>query len=217
MTDEYDRHPDASAVEIFGHYQQKVDSIMSPVIGHAAEELTSYRPESPLSNLIADILRESAAKRFGQMPEVGIMNMGGIRNIMNGGNITIGTIYEICPFQNALSVVTMKGDVLLELFRQIASLHGEGLSGANLVISKDGKLISAKVGGKDISPAADYRVATIDYIAAGNDHMEAFKKAVKKEEPADAVLRDLFIEYVKANEAAGRTIDARVEGRIVVK
>ena len=50
ITDVYDRKPDAEALNILKPYQQKVDSIMSPVIGHSAKNLTAYRPESPLFN-----------------------------------------------------------------------------------------------------------------------------------------------------------------------
>ena len=137
--------------------------------------------------------------------------------MMKQGAITVGDTYEICPFQNALVAVTLKGETLLELFGQIAALHGEGLSGAELVISKEGKLLDAKVGGQPVEAGKNYLVATIDYVAAGNDHMEAFKKNVQKMEFEDAVLRDVLIEYVKACEASGRMIDADVEGRIVLR
>ena len=103
----------------------------------------------------------------------------------------------------------------LELFQQIAAVHGEGLSGARLVISKDGRLLRAEVGGKPVDPAKEYRVATIDYLAEGNDRMEAFKKATSRTEPQDAVLRDLFIDYVKQCEAKGVFVNAEIEGRIV--
>mgnify|MGYP000027270014 FL=1 len=188
---------------------------MTPVIGHSARKLEAYRPESPLSNLMADILCEGAKSKLGISVDVGVMNVGGIRNILNEGDITFGSIYEISPFQNALSVVVLKGEDLLELFQQIAAVHGEGLSGARLVISKDGRLLRAEVGGKPVDPAKEYRVAAIDYLAEGNDRMEAFKKATSRTEPQDAVLRDLFIDYVKQCEAKGVFVNAEIEGRIV--
>lgn len=64
ITDVYDRKPDAEALNILKPYQQKVDSIMSPIIGHSAKNLTAYRPESPLSNLMADVLRQAAVRRL---------------------------------------------------------------------------------------------------------------------------------------------------------
>lgn len=188
---------------------------MKPVIGEAAQKLEAYRPESPLSNLLADILRNSAETKAGIKADVGVMNMGGIRGLLNKGEITIASAYEIAPFENRLAVVTLKGADLLDLFGQMAAVHGEGLSGATLAISKEGKLLDAKVGGEQVDPEKDYQVATIDYLAEGNDRLGAFKKATAKVEPENAVLRDLFIEYVKRVEAAGRCVDAKIEGRIV--
>lgn len=215
VTQAYDVGQDMDAWRILQPYQERIDSIMKPVIGEAARKLEAYRPESPLSNLLADILRDGAEPKAGIKADVGVMNMGGIRNLLNKGEITIASVYEIAPFENRLAVVTLKGADLLDLFGQIAAVHGEGLSGAKLVISKEGKLLDAKVEGKPVDPEKEYQVATIDYIAEGNDRMKAFKKATAKVEPENAVLRDLFIEYVKRMEAAGRCVDAEVEGRIV--
>ena len=50
----YDATPDAKAVAFLEMYQAKVDSIMSPVVGHTAKGLVADRPESPLSNLLSD-------------------------------------------------------------------------------------------------------------------------------------------------------------------
>lgn len=215
VTKEYDVNSDEVAAQVLEPYKHKIDSVMTPVIGHAANRLEAYRPESPLSNLIADILVRSSSEKAGIKADVGVMNMGGIRNILNEGEITVGDIYEIAPFQNALAIVTMKGDILLELFKDMAAVHGEGLSGARLVISKDGKLIDAKVDGKPVDPEKEYHVATIDYLAEGNDRMDAFKKAITKTQPKDVVLRDLLIDYVKYCDAKGEFVDAKVEGRIV--
>lgn len=215
LTDKYEKTKDASAAAILAPYQKQVDELMKPVIGHAAHRLEVYRPESPLSNLIADILRESGKVYTGKDVQVGVMNMGGIRNILNEGDITFGSIYEISPFENSLVVVTMTGDVLLELFEQIARVHGEGISGACLEISKDGKLLSAKVNGEEIDEQQEYRVATIDYLAEGNDHLSAFRKAQDKVAPEGALLRKVFIDYVERCEAEGHRVNAKVEGRIV--
>ena len=63
-----------------------------------------------------------------------------------------------------------------ELFEQIAKQGGQGVSReVRLVITADGKLKSATVGGKEIDDNAQYRIVTLDYVAQGNDHMEAFR------------------------------------------
>ena len=218
MTEVYDNHiADQEAMAIINRYKQGLDSIMSPVIGHAARNLNSYRPESPLSNLMADLLRQTAVKVIGRPADVAVMNIGGIRNSFTKGEITFGNIFEISPFENTYCVLTMQGSTLQELFEQIAAVHGEGLSGAKLVITKDGKLVSATVGNKPIDPDKEYMVATIDYLAEGNDKMPAFRKAKSKIIPDDMLLRSLLFEYVEDCNKKGVFVDAKEEGRIVVR
>ena len=86
------------------------------------------------------------------------------------------------------------------------------------IISKDGKLLSAKLNGKDIDPEADYRVATIDYVAQGNDKLEAFKSATGMKSPsgADDNVRQVIVKYMKAKMAQGEDIDSKIEGRIII-
>ena len=65
------------------------------------------------------------------------------------------------------------------LFENIAVRLGEGVSGIQLEISKDGKLLQASIAGKPVEDDRDYTVATIDYLADGNDGMTAFLQADK--------------------------------------
>ena len=135
---------------------------------------------------------------------------------MPEGEITFGTVYEIAPFENALCVLTMDGATLKELFGQIASVHGEGISGAALKIDGEGNLLEAKVNGQQIDAKKTYTVATIDYLAEGNDKMEAFRRASSKIFPKDALLRNLLLDYVKQCEQKGQFVTSQVEGRIKV-
>lgn len=219
VTAAFDSHPDSTAVAVLASYQRTVDSIMSPVIGQSARFMDRFRPESELSNLVADILRTSTSNYIGRAADVAVTNVGGLRNSLPEGNITFGNIYEITPFENTLCIVTMKGALLRELFQNIAGVHGEGLSGARLEISRDGKLLSATVGGKAIEDNKEYKVATLDYLAEGNDHMDAFLKVPDTDKllPADATIRQLFLNYVNEQSRAGKKIDSKIEGRITIK
>ena len=213
VTAALDANPDSTAIAILTPYQKTVDSIMSPVIGQSA------RPESELSNLVADILRCSASAYIGRIADVGVTNMGGLRTALPEGDITYGNIYEITPFENTLCIVTMNGSLLRELFENIAAVHGEGLSGACLEISGDGKLLDATVAGKEIEDSKEYKVATLDYLAEGNDHMTAFAKVGDADKllPEKATVRQLFLNYVNEQTKAGKKIDSKIEGRITVK
>lgn len=219
VTSAWDAVPDSAAEAILTPYRKTVDSIMSPVIGQSARFMDRYRPESELSNLVADILRTSAADYTGSEADVGITNMGGLRTALPEGDITFGNIYEITPFENALCILTMDGTLLRQVFEDVARVHGEGLSGARLVITGDGRLLEATVGGREIEDGRKYRVATLDYLAEGNDHMEAFTRVAAGDRmlPQGATVRQLFLNYVNRLTRAGRKVDSRIEGRIIVK
>ena len=103
------------------------------------------------------------------------------------------------------------------LCEAIASLHGEGVSGIRLEITKDGKLLNAFIAGKPLKDDQLYTVATIDYLADGNGRMDAFLQAEKRVCPEDATLRGLFLDYVRKQTAEGKAITSKLDGRITIK
>ena len=208
MNSVWDAEPDAEAVALLAPYKARMDSVMYHVVGTAEMSMDRFRPESLLSNLIADVLREAAVEVLGKPADMGLINIGGIRNSLTEGDITTENIYEILPFENSLCVLTMKGSAMKHLFENIAVRLGEGVSGIQLEISKDGK---------PVEDDRDYTVATIDYLADGNDGMTAFLQADKRECPDGATLRGLFMKYVEKQTAAGKKVTSRMEGRVVVK
>lgn len=213
----WDANPDAAAVALLAPYKAKIDSIMNKVVGTAEMSMDKGAPESLLSNLVADVLREAAVQVLGKPADMGLVNMGGLRNVLTEGPITCGNIYEILPFENSLCVLTVKGKYLSLLFENIAARHGEGVSGVQLKINKEGKLLQAAVAGKPVEDERLYTVATIDYLADGNDGMTALPQAEKRECPDGATLRGLFMDYVKKQTAAGKKITSSIEGRITVE
>lgn len=213
----WDAKPDAEAVALLAPYKAKMDSIMYSVVGTAEMSMDRFRPESPLSNLVADVLRESAIEVSGKPADMGLVNVGGIRSLLTEGPVTTENIYEILPFENSLCVLTVKGSVLKMLFENIAAKKGEGVSGIQLKITADGKLLEGTIGGKPVADDHIYTVATIDYLADGNDGMTAFLQAEKRECPEGATLRGLFMKYVEQQTAAGKKITSRIEGRVTIE
>jgi 2',3'-cyclic-nucleotide 2'-phosphodiesterase (5'-nucleotidase family) len=218
VTDKYDAAPDSAALAILAPYQHVVDSIMNPVIGHSARQMGRHRPECELSNLVADILRQATKTYGNRVADVAVTNMGGLRSTLSEGEITYGNIYEITPFENYLTLITMTGSELRSLFEDIARVKGEGLSGARLVVSTEGKLLSAEVGGRPIDDSRSYLVSTIDYLSEGNDHLDTFARvpADRKQMFPETTLRGLFLDYVTAKEKAGELVDSKMEGRVIV-
>lgn len=215
----YDNTDDPVAKRFLAPYKQKVDSVMSPVVGHLASNMKAQRPESDLSNLLADIM-VWAGKKYGEKPVVGIYNMGGIRAALSKGVITYGDVIDVAPFENRICFLTLSGEKLMQLFREIASVNGEGVShGVRLVITHDRKLKSATLNGQPVDPQGSYRVATIDYLAEGNDKLTAFKDKTDFSFHNDAKhdARCIIADFFREKEMEGVVVDSKVEGRITVE
>lgn len=213
VTSQLDAEPSAEAAALVAPYKASVDSMMAPVLGLSRVSMGAKRPESLLSNWAADVMVEGGTATGLEPADMGLINVGGLRNNMPEGIVRRGDIILISPFENHVVVLEMKGSDLLELMENIAAVKGEGVSSSvRMEISAEGQLLSCTIGGKEIDPHRIYTVATIDYLAEGNDKMYALKKAVKRHETG-ILAREVMMEYVLKH----RVIDSKMEGRIVVK
>uniref|UniRef100_A0AB33J2X3 5'-nucleotidase n=1 Tax=Prevotella sp. GTC17254 TaxID=3236794 RepID=A0AB33J2X3_9BACT len=213
----YDQPQDTEAAAFLHPYRQQVDSIMGPVVGRLAKNMSARRPESTLSNLLADIM-VWGGKAFNERPVIGLYNMGGIRAGLPKGNVTVGDVVGVAPFENKICFITLSGEALMELFGNIASVGGEGVSKGVAMKIKDHKLVSVTLNGQPIDPKAQYRIATIDYLVQGNGNMTAFKRGTDLLSPQgkENDTRFIIMNYFKEMQAAGKVIDSNIEGRIVV-
>ena len=193
-----------------------IDSIKSPVLGVAAMALEKYIPESPLMNFAADALMEMAQLHSKERVDIAITNKGGLRSNIAAGTITFGDVYNVFTFENRLALLTLNGEQLTQLCKEIAKVGGEAISGMRLEITREGELVSATVGGKAIEPHATYRIATLDYLSQGNDNLTTLAQGTDLE-ITKHLLRDLMMEYIKRETAKGKKISAACDGRITIK
>ena len=215
----YDQNPDEAAAAFMAPYKRVNDSIMRPVVGEVAHNMHASRPESDLSNLLADIL-VWASKDYNEQPVLGIYNMGGIRADLTKGEVTYEDVLSVAPFENKIAFVTLTGEQLMKLFGQIAGKGGEGVSkGAELEVTKDLQLKSARLHGQEIDPAASYRIVTLNYLMEGNDGMDALCLGTDKLSPTDKSndARFLIMNYFRDLLTKGIVVDSKVEGRIKVE
>ena len=143
------------------------------------------------------------------------MNIGGIRTSLNKGEITIGDIFNIFPFENSLCLIKLKGNDVKKIFESIASREGEGVSKEiQMTITSDNKIKNVTVNGKNIDDNRIYTIATIDYLANGNDGMDAFKNATERKD-IPVHLRDAMLDEVKKQEAAGKPLNSKMDNRLI--
>lgn len=133
------------------------------------------REQTPLGRLFADLMRE----RVGG--QVGLLNGGAIRGnrVLPPGPITKRDIRELLPFSNTVTLLEMTGDALrAALERSVDELPrptGHFLQTAGVEFAVDpaqppGRRVGAvTVAGQPLDPGGRYRVATLDYLARGQD------------------------------------------------
>ncbi len=215
----YDAHPDAQAAMFIDPYEREVNEKMSPVVGATAHPMRAFKPESDLSNLLADIL-VWGGKQFSETPDFGVYNMGGIRASLPEGEVTYGDVLNVAPFENHICFLTLTGEKTLQLFKEMAARHGEGVSrGVKMSIARNGELKSVTLDGKAIDLQKNYRVATLDYLAQGNDGLKAFKSKTDVVSPSGEAndVRHVIVKYFKEMQAQGKAVDAKVEGRVTIE
>lgn len=194
-----DARVDSSFVALITPYRQSVDSVRAIVIGESPYEFERKSPE--MLNLLSDFVFETAPEFTGKPADLAIMNKGGIRNSLAKGPITKGEIIDIAPFDNSIVMLDITGQDLLDNFAIMAGQDGNGVSNnVHVLYDPNTKAVnSVTLNGKPIDPAKHYRLATIDYLAAGNDYMEPLKHGVLMAK-SKRVLYDELIDRISAGK-----------------
>jgi 5'-nucleotidase/UDP-sugar diphosphatase len=102
-----------------------------------------------------------------------VVNSGGIRDSLPAGTITYKDILQVQPFGNTLCTLALSGREVLDYLAVAAKMNpGAGgfahLSGVEL-ISANGVLLQARIGGAFVDPAKSYRMVINSFMAAGGD------------------------------------------------
>ena len=196
-------------------YSAEVIKEMDQVIGNCPKAIRKGTPESPLSNLTADALVWMAEEYYGIKADVALYNSGGIRAEISAGDLTVGDVYAVYPFDNVLSVATLKGKDLKKLFEYVASSGGLPINKEVRMVISGNKVKSVTVNGKTINDNQTYIVATIDYLM--NLGRYGLENATDRKD-ASEIIRDYFVAYFRhlASENGGK-ITASTDGRIKVE
>ncbi len=183
---------------------------MNMVIAYSENEIDRGRPEGPLNNLSADIVRFRAIRELGKPVEIGVVNYGGLRAPLPKGNITVGNVYELMPFENFISVLELTGHQVQIMANQIAARGGEPVSGIRFRI-ENGRAVDILVGHQPLQSDKTYLVATNSFMADGGDGVSVFTEAIERTD-LPVLIRDAMIEYIRVK----RLLDYQLEQRIRV-
>jgi 2',3'-cyclic-nucleotide 2'-phosphodiesterase (5'-nucleotidase family) len=198
-------------------YKKNHDELMNKVIASSEEAFIKGDVESTLGNWFCDAVISETNVLLGKdsvMLDVAVFNKGGLRNSLPKGNITVGNIFELMPFDNEVVLLKLSGLQFKDMCDKIAEKGGIPVGGMRMTMN-GGTAENITVKGKTFDANKDYWVVTSDYLANGGDNYIFFKNA-KERRAMNALLRDVIISYCTRITAKGKTLKPYVDGRIQV-
>jgi 2',3'-cyclic-nucleotide 2'-phosphodiesterase (5'-nucleotidase family) len=208
---------DSQIVRMYLPYKQKLDLEMSRVIAVSTEEMVKDRPESELTNFLADLMLEEGTLELTRLgkdfsPHLSFFNYGGIRTFLPKGEITVGKIFELMPFENEMVYLKLTGEQVEEFLNIVARNGGDSVGGTRFTIAGN-KAAGIMIGGEPLAPGQEYWLVTNDYVAAGGDGIEVFSQR-KDFVQSGVKIRDAIINNMERNYKNGEIISPGKDGRI---
>ena len=231
-----------------------VQEITNQVVAKSAVELTIFDPvevdatgspirivrqaETNLGDLCADALRATCDA------DIGLINGGGVRTVIEKGDISYGDIIDVFPFNNQVCMIEATGQQILDAlewgandipaefggFLQVSGLTyeidatipspcEEDENQMCVAINGERRVKNVTVGGEPLDPAKTYTVAGIDYILLNNGNgFTAFDEA-KVVYNLIKTDNQALIDYIVDNlggEIGSEYQDPYGQGRIVI-
>jgi len=208
---------DSSVQSIVTPFHDSIDHDLSKLVAVSTSAMVKGKPESKLTNLMADILLEFGndfcdKQNLKVKPDVAYVNYGGLRASLPQGEITVGRIFGLMPFENEIVLIKISGEAIRQMAERIALRGGEGIAGMKLGI-REKKLASLKIDGKEVDLKGSYWLVTNDYIANGGDQMSMFLNPMDRMN-TKMKFRDLLIQALTDQYKKDGIIDVKLDGRI---
>ena len=217
--------PDNSVAAILKPYLDRVDAKRNEPLGiHSSGIFTrDYLNESTLGDLIADTLRIALGT------DIAFMNSGGIRANLRAGDLMYSDLFEVSPFDNYPTLVTLTGAQIAEALRvtgngergiiQVSGLKYtiDAARGMNLPAAKRDRIVAITLpNGKPIDPQATYTVAMPDFLAAGGDGLADLVRGVAPDRIRIVGTRPLREVLIEALQKQNRAIAPEALDRILI-
>lgn len=215
---------DEGTVARIAEAAKPLEEIRNKVVAQTDEAIGGDRAvcramECTMGNLIADAMLARVAD---QGIQVAIQNGGGIRASIQAGEVTMGDVLTVLPFQNTLSTFQVTGAVLVEALENGVSQVEEGagrfaqVSGMTYAFdakAEAGSRVSdVMIGGAPVEMDKVYGVVSNNYVRNGGDGYKMFKTAANAYDFGPD-LADVTAEFIAANAPYKPYTD----GRITVK
>ncbi|PYE87759.1 bifunctional metallophosphatase/5'-nucleotidase [Phyllobacterium leguminum] len=178
--------------------------------------------ECTMGNLVADAMLDRVK---GQGTTIAIMNGGGLRASIDAGDVTMGEVLTVLPFQNTLSTFQLKGaDVKAALEHGVSQVDEGGgrfpqVAGLKYSFDKSKpagqRINSVEVGSgnawKPLDPAATYGVVANNFTRGGGDGYKVFATNAINAYDYGPSLEQVVIDYLAKNQPYKPYTDGRIK------
>ena len=218
---------DSATKERIAELAVPLQEIRDRVVAQSGTEIRGDREvcrveECEMGNLIADAM---LARVKDQGIQIAIQNSGGIRASMDAGDVTMGEVLAVLPFQNTLSTFQVSGQTMIDALEngvsQVEEVKGRFPQVAGLkftwdasVAPNEGRIQDVMVM-KDgaftpIDVKATYGVVSNNYVRGGGDGYKMFRGASNVYDFGPD-LADVVAEYLAANDGGyAQFLDGRI-------
>lgn len=202
---------DAAIKAVINADQKEIAAVKNEVIGKAVGDLWHQKEQvSVLGQWVADIMRRQTNADFA------FQNGGGLRTDIPAGDVSVGKLWEVIPFDNTLIQMDLQGSQVLSILQHGINNPNIGsiqYSGMKVVYDLNSKSITGVTlpDGSMLNPEKTYRVVTNDFMAEGGDGYSMFREG-KNTGDTHLLVRDLLIEAVKKI----KTLDFKGDDRFQV-
>lgn len=216
--------PNGAFIERIAEMGAPIEEMKTRVVAEAAEVIEGGRDtcraqECPMGTLIADAMLDRVKD---QGIEIAIQNGGGIRASIDAGEVTMGEVLTVLPFQNTLSTFQVPGSAIVAALENGVGQIEDGagrfpqVAGMSYAFDKSkpaGERVSdVMVGGAPIELGKVYGVVSNNYVRNGGDGYAMFVDAAKAYDFGPD-LADVTAEYLAAQGPFTPYTDGRISAK----
>lgn len=218
--------PDATFLSRVSELGGPIEELKSQQVGQSDDVIEGSRDvcramECSMGNLVADAMLDRTKD---QGVVFAIQNGGGLRASIDGGEITMGEVLTVLPFQNTLATFETTGaDIIAALENGVGQIEeGAGrfpqVSGLKYSFDKDAEpgsrvsnVMIADIDGNfgPIDNGATYLAATNNYVRNGGDGYKMFASAENAYDFGPG-LEQVVADYLAENKPYTPYVDGRI-------
>jgi 5'-nucleotidase len=203
-----------------------IEALKQKVIGSSAEPIDGSRDncrarECAMGNLVADAMLDRVKD---QGIEIAFANGGGLRASIDGGDVSMGEVLTVLPFQNTIATFQLKGEDVVAALESGVSQVEEGKGRfpqvSGLKFSFDASKpagsrvtdvqVKTASGYAPIDPAKVYGVVANNYTRGGGDGYKVFAEKAINPYDFGPSLEDTVAAYISKNSPYKPYLDGRI-------